>query len=85
MRKLDRKILEQKISNVKQAKILIDELHTCNKVFHFDDDPVDIGCFSTVEAYLLDLKVDEMLKLNNHKDWGEDDDCYGYALRILNI
>ena len=81
MNNLDKTILHSKIETVEQGKAFIEELHKKNKLFHFDDSPYDIGCFSSFEAYHVDFRMTELFKLS---DWGEYQDCYGYAMYLYN-
>lgn len=81
MKELNREILLKKIETLKEGKAFIDELHTKNKLFYFDDDPIDIGCFTPFEAHHVDCRVTELFKI---EDWEEFEDPFGYALHIFN-
>jgi hypothetical protein len=82
MKLIDKTILLKKITTIKEAKEFIDELNNKNKIFHFDDDPFDVGCFTDYEAYYIDLRITELF--NDNLNWEEHKDPYGYALFVLN-
>lgn len=84
MKYLDKKILTKKVKTIEDAKAFIDELCRCEKMFHFDDDPCDVECFTPLEAHYVTLRMDEVM-YNDEFDWGEHQDAYGYGLYKLNI
>lgn len=83
MKQLNKEILLKKITNIDEAKAFIDELAKCGKIFHFDDNPYEVECFTPYEALHVDSRVIEIFKIEFSK-WGEFEDPYGYAIYKLN-
>lgn len=83
MKQLNKNILLKKITNVDEAKAFIDELARCGKIFHFDDNPYDVECFTPYEAPQVDARMIEIFNIEESL-WGEYQDSYGYALYKLN-
>lgn len=83
MKQLNKVIITKKITNVDEAKAFIDELAICGKIFHFEDDPYDVECFTAQEAFHIDARVTEMFKIKSSL-WEEFEDPIGYALYKLN-
>lgn len=80
MKLIRKELLTKKIETVEDAILFIDELHECGKIFHFDDDPLEIECFTPFEAHHVDSRTTELLGI---KDWGEYEDAFGYALHLF--
>ena len=81
MKNLSKDILLKKIETVEDAKKFIEHLSECGKIFHFDDDPIEIESFTPYESHYVSLRITELF--NKSFDWGEHDDCFGYALYLL--